>query len=70
MITMNAMIAHSAADFQYDLTGLSGVSFIGVKPNVTRVAGEGWEPMTRGSEPSVDVKDGKLLWSLTLVLLK
>lgn len=42
---MNAMVARSAADFQFDLTGLSGVSFVGVKPLVTRVAGEGGEPI-------------------------
>lgn len=66
---MNAMVARSAADFQFDLTGLSGVSFVGVKPLVTRVAGEGGEPMltilgySMESEPIVDVKDGKLVIS-------
>lgn len=66
---MNVMVARSAADFQFDLTGLSGVSFVGVKPLVTRVAGEGGESMltilgySMESEPIVDVKDGKLVIS-------
>jgi hypothetical protein len=66
---INSMIARSTADFQFDLTGLSGVSFVGVKPKVTRVAGEGGEPMltimgySMASEPSVEVKDGKLVVS-------
>lgn len=63
---MNAMVALSAADFQFEG---SGVSFVGVKPLVTRVAGEGGESMltilgySMESEPIVDVKDGKLVIS-------
>lgn len=63
---INAVVSRIAANLQFDLTGLSGVSFVGVKPKVTHMPGE---PMLKilgysmETEPTVNVRDGKLVVS-------